>query len=63
MKLKCNKCGKKEAELMSKADVGRCIATSVAGVVGLSVYLLSSDWVIAVFSAVIFREDYQPSEP
>lgn len=33
--------------------MGRSIATSVAGVVGLSVYLLSSDWVIAVFSAVI----------
>lgn len=33
--------------------MGRSIATSVAGVVGLSVYLLSSDWVIALFSAVI----------
>ena len=33
--------------------MGRSIATSVAGIVGLSVYLLTWDWVIAVFSAVI----------
>ena len=33
--------------------MGRSIATSVAGVVGLSVYLLSADWVIAAFAAVI----------
>lgn len=39
--------------IYAETDVGRSIATSVAGVVGLSVYLLSSDWVIAVFSAVI----------
>lgn len=39
--------------IYAETDVGRSIATSVTGVVGLSVYLLSSDWVIAVFSAVI----------
>ncbi|HKK57112.1 hypothetical protein [Marinobacter sp.] len=39
--------------IYAETDVGRSIATSVTGVVGLSVYLLSSDWVIAVFAAVI----------
>lgn len=39
--------------IYAETDVGRSIATSVAGVMGLSVYLLSSDWVIALFSAVI----------
>lgn len=34
-------------------DLGRSIATSLAGVVGLLTYLLLHDWVIAVFSAVI----------
>lgn len=39
--------------IYAETDVGRSIATSVAGVTGLTVYLLSSDWMIAVFSAVI----------
>ena len=39
--------------IYAETDVGRSIASSVAGVMGLSVYLLSSDWVIALFSAVI----------
>ncbi|OIN12749.1 hypothetical protein [Oceanisphaera psychrotolerans] len=39
--------------IYAETDVGRSIATSAAGVVGLSAYLVSSDWVIAVFSAVI----------
>lgn len=39
--------------IYAETDVGRSVATSVAGVVGLSAYLFSSDWVIAVFSAVI----------
>lgn len=39
--------------IYAETDVGRSIATSAAGIVGLSVYLLTSDWVIAAFSAVI----------
>lgn len=39
--------------IYAETDVARSIATSVAGVVGLSVYLLSSDWVVAVFAGVI----------
>lgn len=39
--------------IYAETDFGRSIATSVAGIVGLSIYLASSDWVIAVFSAVI----------
>lgn len=39
--------------IYAETDIARSIATSVAGAVGLSVYLLSSDWVLAVFSAVI----------
>ena len=37
----------------SEDDFGRGIATSLSGVVGLSVYLLSDDWVISTFSAII----------
>jgi hypothetical protein len=36
-----------------ETDFGRSIATSVAGIVGLVVYLAVSDWVIAAFSAII----------
>ncbi|WP_313479695.1 hypothetical protein [Stutzerimonas kunmingensis] len=39
--------------IYAETDAGRSIATSVAGIVGLSVYLLTLDWVIAAFSAVI----------
>lgn len=34
-------------------DFGRSIAISVSGIIGLVVYLLTDDWVIAVFGAVI----------
>jgi ABC-type multidrug transport system fused ATPase/permease subunit len=36
-----------------ETDVGRSVATSVSGVIGLVVYLLSTDWVIAAFSTII----------
>lgn len=39
--------------MYSEKDFGRSVATTVAGVVGLAAYLLSSDWVIALFVAVI----------
>ncbi|MFT6925664.1 MAG: ABC-type multidrug transport system fused ATPase/permease subunit [Psychromonas sp.] len=34
-------------------DFGRSIATSIAGLIGLGVYLLSKDWVIAAFASII----------
>ncbi|MBT3014040.1 MAG: hypothetical protein KUF77_15970 [Candidatus Thiodiazotropha sp. (ex Lucina aurantia)] len=34
-------------------DFGRSVATSVAGIVGLVVYLIIDDWVIAAFSSII----------
>jgi len=37
----------------SESDFGRSIATSIAGVVGLVVYLILKDWVIAAFSSII----------
>ena len=36
-----------------ETDFGRSIATSVAGAIGLVVYLLVGDWVISAFSAII----------
>jgi len=39
--------------LYSETDSARSIATSGAGVVGLLIYLMQRDWVIAAFSAVI----------
>lgn len=36
-----------------ETDFGRSIATSVAGVAGLVVYLTVGDWVVAAFSAII----------
>jgi ABC-type multidrug transport system fused ATPase/permease subunit len=38
----------------AETDFGKSIATSLAGVVGLAVYLLLGDWAIAAFAAVIF---------
>lgn len=38
----------------AETDFGKSIATSLAGVVGLAIYLLLADWAIAAFSAVIF---------
>lgn len=40
-------------KLYSETDSARSIATSGAGVVGLIIYLMQRDWVIAAFSAVI----------
>ena len=37
----------------SENDFGRGMATSLSGVVGLSVYLFSDDWVISAFSTII----------
>ena len=37
----------------TETDFGRSIATSVSGIIGLSVYVISSDWVIAAFSTII----------
>lgn len=37
----------------SESDFGRGIATSLAGVVGLAIYVLLDDWVIAAFSSII----------
>lgn len=34
-------------------DFGRSIATSVAGLIGLAVYLLTKDWVISAFASII----------
>lgn len=36
-----------------ETDFGRSVATSVAGAVGLCIYLFVSDWVISVFTAII----------
>jgi ABC-type multidrug transport system fused ATPase/permease subunit len=36
-----------------ETDFGRSIATSLSGLVGLAVYLVTNDWVIAVFSTSI----------
>ncbi|MCK4548343.1 MAG: hypothetical protein KAW17_12980 [Candidatus Eisenbacteria sp.] len=41
------------ATIYAERDFGRSIATTVAGVVGLTTYLFSSDWIIALFAAVI----------
>jgi len=34
-------------------DFGRSIATSLSGAIGLVVYLITDDWVIAAFSTII----------
>ncbi|WP_112053513.1 hypothetical protein [Onishia taeanensis] len=34
-------------------DFGRSLATSLSGLIGLVVYLLTNDWVIAAFSTII----------
>lgn len=39
--------------LYGETDFGRSVATSLAGMAGLAVYLAAHDWVIAAFSAVI----------
>ncbi len=37
----------------AETDFGRSIATSLSGLVGLALYLVTNDWVIAAFSAII----------
>ncbi len=37
----------------SENDFGRSIATSLSGLIGLALYLLTDDWIIAAFSAII----------
>ncbi|MHB1516273.1 MAG: super-infection exclusion protein B [Acidiferrobacteraceae bacterium] len=39
--------------IYAERDFGRSVATSGAGAVGLMLYLITHDWVIAAFSAVI----------
>ena len=39
--------------IYGETDFGRSIATSVAGIIGLVVYLAVHDWVISAFSAII----------
>ena len=36
-----------------ETDFGRSVATSLAGIVGLAIYLAFGDWIVAAFSAVI----------
>lgn len=36
-----------------ETDFGRSIATTLAGIIGLGVYLAYGDWVIAAFSSII----------
>lgn len=38
----------------AETDFGKSIATSLAGVVGLVVYLFFGDWAIAAFATIIF---------
>lgn len=38
----------------AEVDFGRSLATSLAGAVGLGIYLRTSDWVIAAFCSIIF---------
>ena len=40
-------------KLYEETDVARSVATSLAGVVGLVIYLVSRDWVVALFSWMI----------
>lgn len=40
-------------KVYSENDFGRSIATSLSGIIGLAVYLISKDWVIAIFSLII----------
>lgn len=39
--------------IYAERDFGRGVATSVAGTLGLAVYLITDDWVIAAFSTFI----------
>lgn len=39
--------------IYSETDFGRSIATTVAGIIGLIVYIKFNDWVIAAFSLII----------
>ena len=41
------------ATIYAEQDFGRSIATTFAGIVGLTTYLCGADWVVAVFAAVI----------
>jgi len=45
--------GRWAERIYAERDFGRSIATSVAGIVGLSLYLTSKDWVISAFSTMI----------
>lgn len=38
----------------AETDFGKSIATSLSGVVGLVVYLIFDDWIVATFASIIF---------
>ncbi|WP_133718428.1 hypothetical protein [Methylocaldum gracile] len=38
----------------AETDFGRNVATSLSGLLGLGVYLIVGDWVIAAFASIIF---------
>lgn len=40
--------------IYAETDFGKSVATSLAGVIGLVVYLLVGDWAIAAFATLIF---------
>ncbi|QOY53723.1 hypothetical protein HUE87_07365 [Candidatus Sulfurimonas marisnigri] len=48
-----NKIDKWADRVYSETDFGRSIATSVSGIIGLVIYLIINDWVIAAFSSII----------
>ena len=39
--------------IYSESDIGRSIATSVSGLVGLGIYLYYQDWVIGAFALIV----------
>lgn len=39
--------------IYSESDFGRGVATSIAGAIGLAVYLFTADWVVAAFVTII----------
>ena len=40
-------------KIYSETDFGKSIATSIAGAVGLGVYLYTDDWIVSVFTIMI----------
>ena len=40
--------------LYAETDFGRSVATSISGILGLTIYLISKDWVVSAFVVIIF---------